>query len=151
MPAPSPWPEIPVADWIDTRDTFQLWTQIVGKVKMANTPVTSHWWNVVLYVSARGLTTGLVPHGRRGFQIDFDLVDHRLDIATTDGARRSLALEPRSVAAFHHDVMVVLDDLGLATPIWTMPVEIPGAVPFDTDEGHHAYDADAVHRFWLAL
>jgi hypothetical protein len=151
MPAPSPWPEIPVADWIDTRDTFQLWTQIVGKVKMANTPVTSHWWNVVLFVSARGLTTGLVPHGRRGFQIDFDLVDHRLDIATTDGARRSLALEPRSVAAFHHEVMVVLDDLGLVTPIWTMPVEIPGAVPFDTDEGHHAYDADAVHRFWLAL
>jgi hypothetical protein len=151
MPAPSPWPEIPVADWIDTRDTFQLWTQIVGKVKMANTPVTSHWWNVVLFVSARGLTTGLVPHGRRGFQIDFDLVDHRLDIATTDGARRSLALEPRSVAAFHHEVMVVLDDLGLVTPIWTMPVEIPGAVPFDTDEGHHAYDADAIHRFWLAL
>jgi hypothetical protein len=151
MPAPSPWPEIPVADWIDTRDTFQLWTQIVGKVKMANTPVASHWWNVVLFVSARGLTTGLVPHGRRGFQIDFDLVDHRLDIATTDGARRSLALEPRSVAAFHHEVMVVLDDLGLVTPIWTMPVEIPGAVPFDTDEGHHAYDADAVHRFWLAL
>ncbi len=145
------WPELPVSEWETTRDTLQLWTQVVGKVRMANTPLVNHWWNVPLYVTARGLGTGLIPRGARSFQIDFDFVDHRLDIRVTDGTDASLALEPMSVATFHRAMMDRLDQLGLSTVIWTMPVEIAGAVPFETDEEHGAYDADAVHRFWLAL
>lgn len=147
----SRWPELPVADWQDTRDTLQLWTQVVGKVRMANTPMTNHWWNVPLYVTARGLSTGLVPHGARSFQIDFDLLDHHLDITVTDGSVRSFPLQPMSVAEFHRQVMDALDDLGLTTEIWTMPVEIPDAIRFELDEVHASYDADAVQRFWLAL
>src|SRR5438105_7505420 len=147
------WPALPVDDWAPTRDTLHLWTQIVGKIRMANTPVVNHWWNVTLYVSATGLTTSPIPYkGGRSFQIDFDFLDHRLDITTTDWERRSIALEPRSVADFYAEVMGQLDDLGLATAIWTTPVEIEGDVlPFDQDHDHASYDADAVHRFYLAL
>jgi hypothetical protein len=145
------WPEIPVAGWEPTRDTLQLWTQVVGKIRMANAPLVNHWWNVPLYVTARGIGTGLVPHGARGFQIDFDFQHHRLDLAVTDGQTRSMPLEPMSVAAFHRSVMAWLDELGLSTPIWTTPVELPGAIPFELDEQHAAYDPDAVHRYWLAL
>jgi len=147
----SAWPEIPVAEWADTRDTFQLMTQIVGKVRMVNTPRMSHWWNVTLYVTARGLTTALIPHGSTSFQMDFDLIDHQLVVSTTSGEKRSLKLESRPVADFYRDVMAMLDDLGLSTEIWEMPVEIPGAIAFDEDREHVAYDPDAVHRFWLAL
>jgi hypothetical protein len=148
---PQAWPEIPVAGWQDTRDTLQLWTQIVGKVRMANTPLVNHWWNVTLYVSARGLTTGLVPHGARGFQVDFDFIRDQLEITTTDGEVRSFPLEPQSVADFHAALMAMLDELDLHTDIWTMPVEIPGAVPFELDRSHSSYDADAVRRWWRAL
>ncbi len=147
----SAWPEIPVAEWVDTRDTLQLMTQVVGKVRMANTPLMSHWWNVVLYVSSRGLTTGLIPYGDRGFSIDFDFIDHQLVVATTDGERGTVALQPGPIADFYREVMAALDGLGLSTEIWTMPVEIPDAIPFDTDQQHVAYDRDQVHRFWLAL
>ncbi len=147
----SAWPELPVAQWADTRDTLQLMTQVVGKVRLANTPLMSHWWNVVLYVSARGLTTGLIPHGAKGFSIDFDFIDHHLIIATTGGERRTVPLQPGPIADFYRDVMTALDDLGLNTEIWTMPVEIPEAIPFDTDRQHVAYDGDQAHRFWLAL
>ena len=145
------WPELPVAQWADSRDTLQLMTQIVGKVRLANTPLMSHWWNVVLYVSARGLTTGLIPHADKGFQIDFDFIDHQLVIDTTGGDRRIVALQPGPIAEFYRGVMIALDELGLSTEIWTMPVEIPGAIAFDTDQQHVAYDRDQVHRFWLAL
>jgi uncharacterized protein DUF5996 len=147
----SVWPELPVAKWSDTRDTLQLMTQIVGKVRMANTPVMSHWWNVVLFVSARGLTTGLIPHGDNGFQIDFDFIDHQLIVTSTGGDRRTVALRTGPIAEFYGEVMGVLDELGLSTPIWPVPVEIPDAIPFDADTSHVAYDADQVHRFWLAL
>ena len=146
------WPSIPVADWEDTRDTFQLYTQVVGKVRMANEPLVNHWWNVPLYVSATGLTTSLMPHPTGpSFQIDFDLVDHRLDVVTVAGERRSLDLVARPVAEFHERTMAMLAELGVATDIWAMPVEIPGAVPFTEDHVHASYDPDAVHRFWLAL
>jgi hypothetical protein len=147
----SAWPRIPVGDWSATRDTLQLMTQVVGKVRMANTPIMSHWWNVVLYVSSRGLTTGLVPYGSRGFTMEFDFIDHRLAISTTTGEARSIPLRERPIAEFYRDVMDTLDDLDLRTDIWTMPVEIPDAIPFDADRDHTAYDADAAHRFWLAL
>ena len=107
------WPSIPVAGWQDTRDTLQLYTQVVGKVRLANEPLSNHWWNSTLYVTARGLTTSLMPHPTGpAFQIDFDFLDHRLDITTVDGDRRSLPLEDRPVADFYAAVMSMLDDLG---------------------------------------
>jgi hypothetical protein len=146
------WPSIPVAGWQDTRDTLQLYAQVVGKVRLANEPLANHWWNVPLYVSARGLTTSLMPHPTGpAFQIEFDVVDDRLEVTTVDGARRSLPLEPRSVADFYDRLMELLDELGVATPIWPMPVEIPGAVAFTDDHGHASYDAAAVRRYWQAL
>lgn len=146
------WPAIPVADWLDTRDTLQLYTQVVGKVRLANEPSANHWWNVPLYLTARGLTTSVMPHPTGpAFQVDFDFVDHRLDIVTVAGDVRSLDLVARPVADFHAAVMSMLADLGVATDIWPMPVEIPGAIPFPDDRVHVSYDAAAVRRFWLAL
>jgi hypothetical protein len=145
------WPE-PPSDWEDTRATFHLWTQVIGKIRMACTPLASHWWNTPLYVTARGLTTSLIPAGvGRGFQIDFDLIDHQLDIVTTDGNRRSHPLRPESVAVFYRTVMRSLDDLGMPVEIWTMPVEIAAAIPFDQDDEHASYDAEQVERFWRTL
>jgi hypothetical protein len=146
------WPALPVADWQDTRDTLHLWTQVVGKVRLARTPLVNHWWNVTLYITGRGLTTGLMPGGpAQAFQIDFDFLTHRLDITRTDGEHREVALAPRSVADFHAEVMARLDELGLETSIWPMPVEIPGAIPFTDDDDHASYDAAAVERYWHAL
>lgn len=147
----SAWPELPVADWSPTRDTLQLWTQVVGKVRLARTDVMSHWWNVPLYVTARGLTTSLMPAGERGFQIDVDLGDHRLDVVVTDGSRRTMDLAPMPVADFYGRLMALLDELGLTTPIWTMPVEIPDAIAFDVDVDHTAYDPAQANAFWRAL
>jgi hypothetical protein len=146
------WPSIPVGSWEPTRDTLQLYLQVVGKVRMANEPLANHWWNVPLYLSARGLTTSLVPHrSGRSFEIVLDLVDHRLDVETTDGQVRSLPLEARPVADFHGSLLSMLDELGVTTEIWPVPVEIADAIPFADDRVHASYDADAVHRFWLAL
>jgi Family of unknown function (DUF5996) len=146
------WPAIPVADWQDTRDTLHLYTQVVGKVRLANEPLLNHWWNVALYVTARGLTTSLMPHATGpAFQIDFDFIDHRLDVVAVTGEVRSLDLFARTVADFYEAVMSMLADLGLGTDIWPMPVEIPGAIPFPDDRLHASYDADAVGRFWRAL
>jgi hypothetical protein len=146
------WPALPVADWQDTRDTLQLYTQVVGKVRMANEPLVNHWWNVPLYLTSRGLTTSLMPHPTGpSFQIDVDVVAHRLEITTVDGGRREHRLEPRYVAVVDSSVMCKLEELGVPTAIWPMPVEIAGAVPFTEDREHASYDAEAVHRFWLAL
>ena len=153
MPIPATrWPALVVADWRDTRDTLQLWAQVVGKVRMANTPLRNHWWNVPLYPTARGLTTSLMPHPTGpSFQIDFDFLASRLVVTTIDGTQRSLALEPRTVADFYASVLDLLDELGVPTAIWPMPVEIAGAVPFPDDRVHGSYDPDAARRFWLAL
>jgi hypothetical protein len=146
------WPAIPVADWADTRDTLQLYTQVVGKVRLANEPLVNHWWNVPLYLTARGLTTSVMPHPTgAAFQIDFDFIGHRLEIATVTGEARSLDLGGRVVADFYEAVVSMLAELGVGTHIWPMPVEIAGAIPFPEDRVHSSYDADAVHRFWLAL
>jgi hypothetical protein len=151
-PSPDGWPALPVAVWEATRDTLQLWTQIVGKVRMANEPIVNHWWNVPLYVSARGLTTSLISHpSGRGFQIDFDLRAHRLEIVTTDGAERSLALRSGPVADFYAQVMELLGELDVATDIWPVPVEIEGAIPFPNDQLHTTYEPDQAQQFWLAL
>jgi hypothetical protein len=145
------WPALPFADWADTCTTLQLWTQIVGKVRLAHTPLVNHWWNVPLYVGSRGLTTSLIPHGAGGFQIDFDFIEHRLKILTCAGEIETMTLAPRSVADFHAELMGRLRGLGLETHIWTMPVEIPDAIPFQRDTQHASYDPDAVNRFWRAL
>ena len=145
------WPALPVAEWAPTRDTLQLWTQVVGKVRLARTPRMSHWWNVPLYVTSRGLTTSMMPAGSVGFEIVFDFIDHELVVTVSDGRRRSLRLAPKSVAVFYAEVMALLDDLGLSTPIWSMPVEIPDAIPFDHDDVHASYDREQVERFWRAL
>lgn len=146
------WPALPLAEWQDTRDTLQLWTQIIGKVRMMNAPPRNHWWHVPLYVTPTGLTTTLVPHASgNAFQVDFDFQADRLDIVTTLGQRRSVPLESGPVADFYAQVMQHLTELGVATPIWPMPVEIPGAIRLDTDTVHTAYDAAQAHRFWRAL
>lgn len=150
MTSAGAWPEL--AGWKDTQDTFILWTQMVGKVRMARTPLQSHWWNVPLYVTASGLTTGLMPADRGGFTISFELRDApMLRISTTEGAEGGFGLEPMTTAAFHATFHEILDRMGLHTETWDMPVEIPDAVPFSTDTAHAAYDADAVRRFWRAL
>ncbi len=148
----TPWPSLPVPEWSGTRDTLQLWTQIVGKVRLAHAPLLNHWWNVPLYVTARGLTTSLMwSDDGRGFQIDFDFVDHRLDITVSDGGRRSIALAPGSVADFYQELVSRLAELDMDTRIWTMPVEIEGAVPFEDDVEHRSYDRLQVETFWRVL
>jgi hypothetical protein len=151
-PGSERWPSLAVADWADTRDTLQLWLQVVGKVRLAHEPLVNHWWNVALYLSSRGLTTGLVPNDTGpAFQIDLDVHEARLEISTVDGARVATALGPRSVREFHDDVMALLASVGAATDIWPVPVEIPGAIPFTDDDVHAAYDADAVRTYWRML
>jgi hypothetical protein len=146
------WPAIPWSEWEDSRDTLHLCTQVIGKVRLANEPLANHWWNVPLYLSARGLTTSLMPHpSGPPFQIDFDFLAHRLDVTTVHGDQRSVPLEARPVADFYDDVMRVLDELEVTTTIWPVPVEIPDAIPFADDRSHASYDPDAVRRFWLAL
>jgi hypothetical protein len=145
------WPELTLSEWEDTRDTLHLWTQVVGKVRMALAPMVNHWWHVPLYVSARGLTTSLMPAGDGGLEIEFDFVDHVLHLRTTDGQSARVPLEPRSVASFHAEVMSTLDRLGVAVRRPARPSEVVRAIPFAEDEEHRSYDAEAAHRFWLAL
>jgi hypothetical protein len=151
-PAEAAWPALPVAEWQATRDTVHLWTQMLGKVRLASTPLINHWWNIPLYVSARGLTTSLMPYGQeRGFELSLDFVDHRLDVDTTDGAHETMELKSRPIADFYREFMAVLDHLGLSTPIWPMPVEIEGAIRFDEDTDHGAYEPEQAHRYWQSL
>ena len=145
------WPSLPWTDWRDTCATLHLWTQVVGKVRMAHAPAVNHWWHVPLYVTARGLTTSPIPYGTRLFEIAFDFVDHRLTIETSDPKRDSFALGPVAVADFHAELMGRLKALGLETRIWTTPVELPDPIPFEQDREHCAYDRDAAERFWRAL
>jgi Family of unknown function (DUF5996) len=150
-PTAGAWPELDWADWQATAETLHLWTQIVGKVRLALTPIINHWWGVALYVNSRGLTTSAIPYGRRSFDISFDFIDHSLRIDTSDGGHEQLSLAPMPVAAFYAEFFARLERLGIDVHIWTMPVEIPGAVPFTDDEGHAVYDAAKAQRFWQAL
>jgi hypothetical protein len=146
-----PWPELPLSEWADTCATLHLWTQVVGKIRLVHAPLVNHWWQVPLYVTSRGLTTSPIPYGVRSFQLDFDFIDHRLIIQTSDGAVETIALAPRGVADFYAEVLGRLRLLGLETHIWTMPVEIPDAIPFDQDRQHASYDPDYARRFWHIL
>ncbi len=144
------WPELPSA-WEDTRDTLHLWTQVVGKVRLALEPMVNHWWQVPLYVSARGLTTSLMHDRGRGIELEFDFIDQVLWLRASDGGRRTVALEPRTVADFHEATMTALGELGVEVAILARPVEIVDAIPFAEDDRHHTYDPDAAARFWTAL
>ncbi len=128
-----------------------MWTQIVGKIRLALEPMVNHWWQVPLYVTSTGLTTSPIPYQQRSFQIDFDFCRHTLNIVTSDQRRAEFALTPMSVAEFYDRIMQILCDLGIDVKIWTMPVEVADAIPFEKDRQHKSYDADAVHRFWRAL
>ena len=145
------WPALPLEEWKDTCATLHMWTQIVGKIRLAQTPLVNHWWNVPLYVSARGLTTTAMPYGEIYFEMEFDFIDHKLDITCSHGESRTVALEPKSVAVFYQQTMDTLRQLGLDIHIWHMPVEIPNPIPFDEDHEHASYDRDYVNRFWRVL
>jgi len=145
------WPELPLAAWRDTRDTLHLWTQVVGKIRLALTPWLNHSWHVALYVTARGLTTSPIPDGARSFQIDFDFIDHMLWARTSDGHFRQLVLKPMSVAEFYVGLLAALRELGIDVMITTMPCEIADCIPFEQDTLHAAYDADFANRFWRVL
>jgi hypothetical protein len=146
-----PWPDLPYTAWQETCATLHLWTQVVGKVRLAQTPWLNHSWHVPLYVTARGLTTSPIPYGQRSFEIAFEFHEHVLEITTTDGPRRRTALEPQTVADFYGKVMSGLTDLGLPVRIDELPCEIPGAVRFSQDQVHAAYDAEYAQRFWRVL
>jgi hypothetical protein len=147
----SQWPELTLSAWQDTCDTLHMWTQVVGKVRLALEPMVNHWWQVPLYVSARGLTTSLMHAGGRGVEMEFDFIDHKLWIRTSDGASRSVVLKPISVADFYAATMLALRELGVTVRIFPRPVEVPEAIPFAEDVVHRHYDAAAAHRFWIAL
>lgn len=145
------WPSLAFEAWKDTYATLHMWTQIVGKIRLVQTPWVNHSWHVTLYVTARGLTTSPIPHGARTFQIDFDFIDHQLLIQTSDGAIRTVALQPRSVADFYEELLANLAELGLDVKIHTTPNEVAGAIPFEQDHAHASYDAEYANRFWRVL
>ena len=145
------WPALPFAEWKATAETLHMWTQIVGKIRMAQTPWINHSWHVTLYVSPRGLTTSSIPHGNRTFTIEFDFIDHRLLIETCDDERREVALKRRTTADFYAAVMAALNELELPVTIGPTPNEVDPAIPFAEDRKHASYDRDACHRFWKAL
>jgi hypothetical protein len=146
------WPEIKFSEWQDTLATLHMWTQVVGKIRLELTPLVNHWWNVPLYVSARGLTTTAMTYGDgRVFEIEFDFIDHKLRIECSDGATKTLDLRPQSVADFYAEVMGALRELGIEVDIWTMPVEVPNPIRFTEDHEHKSYDPEYANRCWRAL
>jgi hypothetical protein len=156
MPSPSAsrpedWPSLPSAAWEETRATLHMWTQIIGKIRLAQAPMTNHWWQVPLYVTSRGLTTSPIPYGARSFQIDLDFIGHGLEINVDDGRCEGFALGPRSVADFYAELMSLMRSLGIEVPIWTMPCEIEHPIRFEDDHQHAAYDAEFANRFWRIL
>jgi hypothetical protein len=149
--ATTAWPELPYAAWSDTAATLQLWTQIVGKVRLRLTPWFNHGWQVPLYVTARGLGTSSIPVGNEILEIEFDFTGHRLVARTSRGGERSFSLEPQTVADFHRRTIDLLNGIGVAVTINEMPNEVANPIRFSQDRTHAAYDAAAAHRFWRAL
>jgi Family of unknown function (DUF5996) len=144
------WPPLPLAEWADTYVTLHMWTQVVGKIRLALTPLTNHWWNVTLYPTARGLTTSPMPYRDRSVEIAFDFIDHTLTIEMSDGRRETIALQPQSVASFYRKVMATLGGLGVEVRIWPMPVEVASPIRLDQDEQHASYDRESANRWWRA-
>jgi len=145
------WPPLPFSEWQATAETLHMWTQVVGKVRLALTPWINHSWHVTLYLSSRGLTTSPIPHGFHTFEIRFDFIDHELRIVKSDGALRVLPLRPQSVASFYRALMEALNELKLSLTIDLTPNEIADPIRFDQDETHSAYDPAQANRFWRVL
>jgi hypothetical protein len=150
-PSHAEWPALPFAEWKDTCETLHMWMQIVGKIRLALTPLINHWWEVPLYISARGLTTSPIPYAKGEFEIEFDFVEHVLRIETTQGESEILELTDRTVANFYREVMETVRGLGVAVDIWDMPVEVPNPIRFDKDTQHARYDKEYAHCFWRVL
>jgi hypothetical protein len=148
---PECWPALPLDSWKDTYATLHMWTQIVGKVRLGLTPLINHWWNVPLYVTARGLTTSRMSYGERSLEIWFDFRRHQLVLETNDGVVKMLPLAPRSVADFYREFVGTLQSMEIEVKIWRMPVEIPDPIPFDQDRTHTSYDPVAAEKFWRIL
>ncbi len=151
LPSASFWPSLDLPGWRESNATLHMWTQVIGKIRLMQMPHVNHWWQVPLYVTANGLTTALMPHGGRCFQIDFDFLAHKLIVRTGSGEARSLALEPMPVAAFYREVMDMLENLGVPVQILPRPVEVDHAIPFEEDETHRAYDPEYARRLWRTL
>src|SRR5579864_3269883 len=145
------WPALPLEAWQDTYATLHMWTQIVGKIRKTLTPLINHWWNVTLYVTARGLTTSPIPHGAGTFEIRFDFIDHKLEILTSEGLTKRMDLRPRSVADFYQELMETLHSMGIDVKIHASPDEVANPIPFAEDQTHKSYDPEFAHRFWRIL
>jgi hypothetical protein len=145
------WPELPLQEWEDTYHTLHMWTQIVGKIRLCLTPLQNHWWNVAFYVNARGLTTSPVPYNQGEFEIQFNFLDHRLELRTSNGFERALPLKPKSVAAFYRELFAMLREAGINVQINPKPQEVPNPIPLDQDETHASYDPEYATRFWRIL
>lgn len=145
------WPELRLEEGRDTYATLHMWTQIVGKTRLALAPMVNHWWQVAQYLTSRGLTTSPIPYGDRTFEVEFDFVDHKLSVLTSDGATGSLPLVPRSVADFYRDYLNLLRSLELEVKIWPVPVEVESSLHFPDDRTHASYDADWANRLWRLL
>lgn len=148
---PECWPSLSLSSWNDTYATLHLWTQIVGKVRLRLTPVVNHWWNIPLYVTARGLTTSRIPFGKSAFELRFDFLQHQLVLETSDGLSKALKLEPRSVAEFYQEFTELLRSAKIEVKVWSVPVEIPNPIAFDKDRVHASYDRASVEKFWRIL
>lgn len=151
MSGESEWPELPLEPWRATCDTLHMYAQVVGKIRLALSPPEPEWAHVAMYVTPRGLTTGPIPSGDRTFQVDFDFVEHRLEIAVSDGQSATIQLVARSVRDFYRSFMETLRGMDIAVHVWPMPVEVPDPIRFDRDDSHASYDPDAVRRFSRAL
>jgi hypothetical protein len=148
---PNCWPALPLESWRDTYATLHMWTQIVGKIRLRLTPLINHWWNVPLYVTARGLTTSCIPYGERSFELRFDFIRHQLVLETSDAIVKTLSLRPLAVADFYQECFDMLRSADIDVKIWPMPVEIPDPIRFDQDRQHSSYDPEAVSKFWRIL
>ncbi|MGI8961308.1 MAG: DUF5996 family protein [Bryobacteraceae bacterium] len=151
LDARAPWPPLPLKEWEAPRATLHMWTQIVGKVRLALSPHINHWWETPLYVTARGMTTSPIPYGERVFEIDFDFIDHNLAIRGSDERKKFVPLYPRSVADFYREVMATLRAMEIDVKIWPKPVEIADPIPFPDDDQHASYDPEYVSRFHQIL
>ena len=145
------WPSLPLKEWQDTYATLHMWTQIVGKIRLTQTPLVNHWWNSTLYVTPRGLTTSAIPYGNRILSIDFDFIDHTLPIRASDGVTKSIALAPRSVADFYSELTDTLRSVGLEVHLHAKPDEVADPIPFAEDHKHASYDPEYTTRFWRIL
>ena len=144
-------PELPLEAWQNTYGTLHMWTQIIGKLRLALSPLINHWWEVPLYVNARGLTTSAIPYEDEIFEVQFDFIDHQLTIQTSGGSSKSMPLRAESVADFYAKFMSALKSLGIEVKIWTMPVEVANPIPFERDTQHASYDPEYAQRFWQIL